>query len=179
MTAIPGIRMARLAGALFGVALAVAVVLTSQPAGGEAVGADVSAYSNQTGELAIDPAGPANFIHSLDLRPGASTDGSFRVTNQTGQAEVLRPAAVPSDHDLDRSLTVTISSGPRTLASGPLGSLAEGAGDPLVLGPGATATVSVRLSLAPDAGSKVAAALVGIAIVFETGAPETNGGIAR
>jgi len=171
MTAISGLGLARLAGCLFGVLLAAAVMLASQPAGGSAVGADVSAYSNQTGELAIEPAGPADFLHSSNLLPGDSSSGSFRVTNQTGAREALRATAVPSSHALDRSLSVEISSGDSGLASGLLGS--PEAGDPLVLGPGQTATVSVRVSLAPDIGEKAAAALVEIAIVFqpEAGAP--------
>jgi hypothetical protein len=179
MTAISGVWMARLAGGLFGVLLAVGVVLASQPASGGAVGADVSAYSNQTGELAIAPAGPADFLHVSDLRPGYSSSGSFRVTNQTGTREELRLAAVPSAHDLDRSLTVEISSGDRTLASGRLASMADGSGDPLVLDPGETDTISMRLSLARDAGPGLAAALVDIAVVFKPKAPDATGGTAR
>ena len=172
MTSISGLGLARVAGCVFGVLLAAAVLIVSQPAGGSAVGADVSAYSNQTGELAIEPAGPADFLHVADLLPGNSASGSFRVTNQTGTQETLRATAVPSTHALDRLLSVEIGSGgDRTLASGSLASTE--AGDPLVLDPGQTATVSVRLALAKDAGDKVAAALVEIAIVFqpEAGSP--------
>jgi hypothetical protein len=174
MTSISGLGLARLAGCLFGAALAVAVLLASQPAGGSAVGADVSAYSNDTGELSFDPAGPDDFLHARDLLPGHSAAGSFRVTNQTGIRETLAATAVPSSHALDRSLSVEIDSGGGTLASGSLASLAGPSGDALALDPGQTATVSVRLSLARDAGEKVAAALVEIAIVFqpaEAGAP--------
>jgi hypothetical protein len=179
MTAVSGLRTARLAGCLLGVGLAALLVLASRPAaGGEAVGAAVSAYANQTGELAIDPAGPTDFLHAGELRPGGLASGSFWVTNQTGRGEAMRLAAVPSAHDLDGSLRVEIRSGTRTLASGLLGSLAQGAGNLLVLGPGESAKVAVTVSLSRDVGPDVAAALVEIAIVFKTGAPGTNGGIA-
>src|SRR3954451_18426008 len=138
-----GVRTARLAGCLLGVVLAGILVLESRPAtGGEGVGADVSVYANQTGELAVEPAGPADFLHARELRPGASASGSFRVTNQTGRREAIRPAAVPSARDLDDSLRVEISSGGRTLASGPLGSIAADTAEPLVLDPGESAKVS-------------------------------------
>src|SRR5947199_10492445 len=112
MTAISDLRTARLAGCLVGVLLAAWLVLASRPAtGGKAVGAAVSVYSNDTGELAIDPPGPANFIDAGSLRPGDSGSGSFRVTNQTGRGEAMRVAAVPSAHELDDTLRVEIRSG--------------------------------------------------------------------
>jgi hypothetical protein len=171
---------ARLLGCLLGVVLAAWFVLSSQPAsGGQEVGAAVSAYSNDTGELAIDPAGPTDFLNDGNLRPGASASGSFRVTNQTGQVEALSVAAVPSVHDLDNTLSVEISSGDQALASGLLGSMADGGSDPLVLGPGETARVGVRVSLPADAGREVAAALDEIAVVLKTGAYRSKGEAAR
>ena len=170
MTADAGIRTARLAGCLLGVVLAGTLVLASRPAsGGQAVGADVSVYANQTGELAVDPAGPTDFLHARELHPGASASGSFRVTNQTGRPEAIRLAAVPSARDLNDSLRVEISRSGRTLASGPLGSILGGEGNFLILDPGKSARVAVTVSLPADVGRDVAAALVEIAIVFETG----------
>ena len=175
MTAISRIEATRRAGFLIGVALAVSLVLASRPATGHpAVGAAVSAYANQTGELAVDPAGPSDFLDASELRPGSSTSGSFRVTNQTGRPRAITVAAVPSSHELDHALRVAIRSGARTLAAGDLGSLGEGGGDPLVLAPGERATVSLAVSLSPEAGVDPAAAMVEIAVVLETEEPATK-----
>jgi hypothetical protein len=167
MTAISGMRRARLAGLLVGVALAAALVLASRPAsGGEAVGAAVGFYANQTGELAVSPPGPAKFIDDGGLRPGDSATGSFHVANQTGIRESIRLTATPSAHELDHALEVEMSSDGRTLVHGTLGSLAGADGRLLVLDPGQGATVTTRVSL-PSNSSDYAAALVDVSIGFE------------
>lgn len=176
MTAGSGSRTARLAGTLLGVVLAGILVLASRPvSGGAAVGAAVSAYANQTGELAVDPAGPADFLSDPELRPGASASGSFRVTNQTGAREALVLGARPSSHELDYSLEIEIRAGSTTLVSGTLGSLSERTPAPLLLDPGQTATIAVTASLADQTGPELAAALVGIAIVFDADPPAEYG----
>jgi hypothetical protein len=172
MTAISGMGRARLAGCLVGVALAAALVLASRPAsGGQAVGADVGFYANQTGELAISPPGPAKFIDASELRPGQSVSGDFSVTNQTGIREAIHLVALPSAHELDASLHVQLSSGGITLEQGTLASLAGPGGRPLVLEPGESAVVTATASLPASAGDEVAAALVDVAISFELGGP--------
>lgn len=174
MTSIKGFGTARLAGFLLGAALAVTLVLASRPAaGGGAVGASISIAAVQTGEFAVDPAEPADFLNASELRPGATARGAFRMRNQTGRRETVRLRLAPSSHELDSLLTVRISSGDRTLASGPLGSMADGAGEPIVLQPGQPASVDVRVSLAEGAGTEVAASLLEIAVTFGGGA-ETN-----
>jgi hypothetical protein len=169
MTGSRSIRTARLAGVLAGVALAAALLLAGRPAsGGETVGADVSVYANQTGELAVSPAGPARFVNDPLMRPGQSASGRFRVTNQTGVTESIRLAALPSAHDLDGSLDLRLASNGETLVDGSLASLAKPGGTPLVLWPGESRTVSVTVSLSPAASDEVAAAaLVEIAVTFE------------
>jgi hypothetical protein len=168
MSAISSMRTARLAGLLVGVALAATLVLASRPAsGGQAVGADVGFYANQTGELAISPPGPAEFIDATALRPGQSVSGDFRVTNQTGTREAIRLSALPSAHDLDDALEVRLTSGGTPLASGPLSSLARPSARPLLLGPGQSAVVSATAALALGPGDDVAAALVDVAITFQ------------
>jgi len=170
MAAIFSLRTARLAGCLLGVALATAVVLESRPAsGGQAVGADVSFYANQTGELATSPPGPARFLTRSVFRPGESAAGRFRVTNQTGTPESLHLAAMPSAHSLDRLLDVKLSSGGRTLAAGELGSLSRPSRGVLTLAPGESATVSVAASIPSTAEDRIAAALVDVSINFSLG----------
>lgn len=170
MTAISGMRRARLAGCLVGVALAAALVLASRPAsGGQAVGADVGFYANQTGELAVSPPGPAKFIDASALRPGQSVSGDFSVANQTGIREAINLSPLPSAHDLDDALELRLSSGGRTLEEGTLGSLAHGGGRPLILEPGQSAVVTTTASLPRSAGDEAAAALVDVAINFDPG----------
>ena len=170
MKAISGISRARLAGCLVGVALAAALVLASRPAsGGQAVGADVGFYANQTGELAISPPGPAKFIDASALRPGQSVSGDFNITNQTGIREAITLVPLPSAHELDSSLRLRLSSRGETLEEGTLGSLGHGGGRPLIIAPGQSAAVNTIASLPPGAGDEVAAALVDVAINFQLG----------
>jgi hypothetical protein len=170
MTAISGIRRARLAGLAVGVALAAALLLASRPAaGGAAAGADVSLYANQTGELGVAPPGPAEFIDAPRLHPGQSASGSFRLTNQTGVAEAIRLAAVPSSHRLDDTLSIRLTSRGETVVDGTLGSLASGGAGKLILRPGEAAKVNATVTLSTDAGPAAAAALVDVAIHFELG----------
>jgi hypothetical protein len=169
MTAVTGMRWARLAGCLVGVACAAALVLASRPAsGGAAVGADVGFYANQTGELAVSPAGPAKFIDERAMRPGQSVSGDFTVTNQTGIRESISLVPLASAHELDSSVRVRLDSRGATLEEGTLGSLAQG-GRPLVLDPGGSAVVTATASLHSGAGSGVAAALVDVAVNFRLG----------
>jgi hypothetical protein len=170
VTAVSGLRWARLAGCLVGVAAAATLVLASRPAsGGAAVGADVGVYANQTGELAVSPPGPAKFIDAPTLRPGQSVSGQFSVANQTGIGQRIALVPLPSGHELDDELELRLSSGGALLGSGTLGSLANGGNRPLVLAPGQSAVVEATASLPPDAGSDVAAALVDVSIDFRLG----------
>ena len=173
MTAITGMRTARLAGFAVGVALAAALLLASRPAaGGAAAGADVSVYANQTGELAVVPPGPAAFIDAPRLHPGQSASGSFGLANQTGTTERVRLVPVPSGHRLDHTLGLRLTSRGETLADDTLASLAAGSDQTLALRPGETARVEATATLSPNAGPAAAAALVDIAIHLdlETGA---------
>jgi hypothetical protein len=178
MTAISAIRAARLMGCVLGIAVAVGLFVASRPAaGGHAVGAEVDFHADLTGELAVSPAGPSFFIHQPSLRPGdPPATGSFELTNQTGNRFAIHLNAIPSDHSLDRVLSVQLGSGGQTLAAGPIGSLGSSTGQPLILDAGQTKTIDVSASLSPETGEEqAAAALVDIAIVFPhdvIGAPQ-------
>jgi hypothetical protein len=161
-------RSARIAGMVIGVGLAIVLIASGRPAaGGGALGAEVSFYANQTGELAISPPGPEDFLRERALMPGGSeAAGEFDVTNQAGGSLELRLSAVGSDRALDDELQVEISSDGRELAGGLLGELEEPTGAPLVLAPGDSATVNVEASLSGDARA-AAASLVDVAIGFD------------
>ena len=161
-------RSARIAGWVIGAALAIVLIASGRPAaGGDAVGAKVSFYANQTGELAISPPGPEDFLRDRALMPGGSpAAGEFDVTNQAGESLELLMSAVGSDRVLDDELQVEISSDDRELAGGLLGELEEPSGAPLVLAPGDSATVEVEASL-PGEAPAAAASLVDVAIGFE------------
>jgi hypothetical protein len=150
MTAIRGIWMARAIGVAAGVAAAVAVLIASHPAqGGAAVGTEVTVHADLTGELAISPAAPADFLHSRSLHPGESVSASFSVTNQTGQPQSVRASAIPSDPKLAHLVTLTFSDGGR-----------------LVLGAGQSGRITATATLHQTAGSHWQAALIDYALLL-------------
>jgi hypothetical protein len=149
MTAIRGIWVARAIGAAVGVAAAATLLVASHPAqGGAAVGAEVAAHADMTGELAVSPAGPENFLHARSLQPGESESGSFSVTNQTGQSQTIHARAVAADPKLEHLVSLTFSDGGR-----------------LLLGPGQTARITATATLVPAAGSHWQAALIDYAVL--------------
>ena len=99
--------------------------------------------------------------------------------NQTGRREAVRLRLPPSSHKLDGLLHVEIRSEGRTVASGPLGSMADGAGDPIVLAPGEQVPVAITVSLPAGSEAKVAAALVQVDVTFQVGPRALTGGSAR
>src|SRR3954453_8239197 len=150
MTVRTGIWPARIWGALAGVVAAAALLIASHPAqGGAAVGAEVTAHAHMTGELAVSPADPSDFIHVRALRPGQEATGSFTVTNQTGRAQTVRARSLPSDPGLASVVELDFDRG--------------GA---LVLAPGASGSMTARVRISPSAGSRWQAALVDYAVLL-------------
>ena len=150
MTVRTGIWSARIWGALVGIVAAGALLIASHPAqGGAAVGAEVTAHADVTGELTVSPAGPADFIHVRALRPGQEVTGSFTVTNQTGQPQRVQARAVPSDPHLASVVEIDFERG-----------------GTVVLGPGESAPVTARVRLSPSAGSGWQAALIDYAVLL-------------
>ncbi len=113
--------------ACIGAGIAFALIAGSGPAsGGEPLGAEVSFYSNRTGELAVSPPAPTTFLHEPALMPGGgAATGGFKLTNQTAEAQRLRIVAVGSNAVLDDEMVVELTSGGQVLATGTLGELAE------------------------------------------------------
>ncbi len=152
MTVRTGIWSARIWGALAGVVAAGALLIASHPAqGGAAVGAEVTAHADVTGELSVSPAAPADFIHVRTLRPGEVASGSFTVSNQTGQPQRVQARAVPSDPALASVIDFAFAG--------------RGA---VVLQPGESGAVSARVSVAPTAGTRWQAALLDYAVLLHS-----------
>ncbi len=152
MTVRTGIWSARIWGALAGVVAAGALLIASHPAqGGAAVGAEVTAHADVTGELSVSPADPADFIHARTLRPGQVGSGSFTVTNQTGQAQRVRARAVSSDPALASVIDFAFVGG-----------------GTVVLRPGESGPISVRVTVASTAGTRWQAALLDYAVLLHS-----------
>ncbi len=152
MTVRTGIWSARIWGALAGLVAAGALLIASHPAqGGAAVGAEVTAHADITGELSVTPADPADFIHVRTLRPGEDATGSVTVTNETGQAQRVRARAIPSDPSLASVVEFAFADG-----------------GTVVLRPGESAPISAGVSVSPTAGSRWQAALIDYAVLLHS-----------
>jgi hypothetical protein len=152
MTAVPGIWAARIGGALAGIVAAGALLIATFPAqGGAAVGAELTAHADVTGELAVSPTGPSDFLHARALHPGQTASGSFTVTNQTGQRQSIRARAIASDPKLAHLLTLSLNRGGR-----------------LVLAPGESGSITATAALVPAGGSHWQAALIDYAVLLHT-----------
>ena len=152
MTAVSGIWAARIVGALLGIVAAGALLIASFPAqGGAAVGAELTAHADVTGELAVSPAGPSYFLHARALHPGQSASGSFMVTNQTGQRQAIRPRAIASNPKLAHLVTLTFRQGGR-----------------LVLAPGESGSITATAALPRTSGSHWQAALIDYAVLLRS-----------
>jgi hypothetical protein len=151
MTAVPGIWAARIGGVLVGIAAAGALLIASIPAqGGTAVGAEVTAHADVSGELAVSPTG-SYFLHARALHPGQSASGSFTVTNQTGQRQAIRARAIASNPKLAHLVTLSFSQGGR-----------------LLLAPGQSGSITGTATLARAGGSHWQAALIDYAILLRS-----------
>jgi hypothetical protein len=152
LTALRGIWAARIGGALAGILAAGALLIASLPAqGGAAVGTEVTAHADVTGELSVSPADPADFLHARWLQPGESRSGALIVTNQTGQTQVVHARAAGSDPELERLIPLSLGGDGR-----------------LVLAPGQSGSITATVSLAPSPGSRWQAALIDYAVTLDT-----------
>ncbi|MDP9227746.1 MAG: hypothetical protein M3M99_01690 [Actinomycetota bacterium] len=164
-----GIWAARATGCLIGATAALVLLITSRPTeGGEAIGAEVSAHADLNGELALSPAGPANFIHERALRPGDVATGTVLVRNQTGQRQDVRVWALGSTPALDQALELSFAAGDRQLRAGTLGDLAAKGGGAVVLAPGESTEITTTASIRAGAPAGWEAALVDVAVLFDS-----------
>jgi hypothetical protein len=108
----------RVAGALVGVGLALALLLLSRPgAVGSPLPAAVRVAVAPVGELEVTPAPPRPVFVADALRPGGPrAAGGFRVRNQTAADLVVALEASAGSTALDGLLRVRVEAGGRVLA---------------------------------------------------------------
>jgi hypothetical protein len=118
-------NLARAAGALLGLTLAVTLLLVSRPGAADAgAPASLSVAIAPVGELEISPAPPQPVLEARSLRPGGPpASGAFTVRNQTGEDLTVVLRADVSSTALNGLLEVRIQSGGRVLSESTLESL--------------------------------------------------------
>jgi hypothetical protein len=118
-------NLARAAGALLGLTLAVTLILVSRPGdAGAGAPASVSVTVAPAGELEISPPPPQPVLEVRSLRPGRPpASGAFAVRNQTGEDLGVALRAEVSSTALNGLLEVRVRSGERLLAESSLESL--------------------------------------------------------
>jgi hypothetical protein len=109
---------ARMAGALVGVGLALALLFFSRPgAAGSPLPAAVRVTVAPMGELEVTPAPPRPVFVADALRPGGpSATGGFLVRNQTGANLAVALAASANSTALDGLLRLRVEAAGRVLA---------------------------------------------------------------
>jgi hypothetical protein len=144
------LRRAHVAGVVAGLALLPALApLARVPAADRRPTAAVVVRAVPAPEL--DVPGDAVVLRAPALAPGgAGAEGTVRVRNLTARTLHLRVGARADVPDLDGVLELRVTAG-GPLAEGPLGGLR--AGRPLPLGPGAAATVAVRVRIPAEQGA--------------------------
>jgi len=146
----PSRGVIRCAGSILGAVLVVLLLAGWDVPGGQtARGADVSLTVNRTGELGVEPLG--RLLAARDLSPGRSRDVIFFATNTTGATRAVRLRARVDGADLDDRLLVRVTAWRRTLFAGTLGQLRAATRHSLVLSPGASVPVIVRVGLSSRA----------------------------
>ncbi len=115
-------NLARAAGALVGLALAVTLLLVSRPgAAGAGAPATVGFAIAPVGELEVSPAPPRPVLAMRALRPGGPrAKGAFTIRNQTGEDLAVALRAEVDSTALNGLLEVRVRSGGRLLADSAL-----------------------------------------------------------
>jgi hypothetical protein len=118
-------NLARTAGALLGLALAVTLLLVSRPgAVGAGAPAALSVAIAPVGELEIAPPPPRPLLEARSLRPGGpAAVGALAVRNQTGDSLAVALRAEVDSTALNGLLEVRVRSGGSVLAESSLESL--------------------------------------------------------
>jgi hypothetical protein len=143
---IPLRRGTRCAGLVLGAVLVVLLLAGWRVPGAQTVaGAGVSVTVNRTGELDVEPLG--RLVAVRDLLPGRRAEVLFITTNTTGSAVAVRLRARVDGADLDDQLALRISAWGDRLFAGTLGQLRVATRRGLVLSPGASVPVIVRVWL--------------------------------
>ena len=118
----------RLAGALLGAGVALALLLAAKPSASFArLPASAGFTVPATGELAVTPAPGRPFLLARALTPeGPPVSARFTVRNQTGAALTIGFRAVAGARQLDGLLRIRLRAGDATLANTTLQGLRNG-----------------------------------------------------
>lgn len=118
-------NLARTAGALLGLTLAVTLLLVSRPgAVGAGAPAALSVAIAPVGELELTPPPPRPVLEARSLRPGGPrASGAFAIRNQTGETLAVALRADMDSTALNGLLEVRVRSGEQVLAESSLESL--------------------------------------------------------
>ena len=163
-----GLGWARGIGFLMGVAAAFALLLSWRVPGGDGrLGADVLVAAASTGEIAVARPGP--LLSATGMSPGSeAAAGSLTIYNRSPLTMSVHVKAVPSNHDLDDLLWVSIEANGDNLYRGPLGTLSEGTPNGFLLAPGDGRDLSISAWLPTSAGSGYEARIASIDLTFDT-----------
>ena len=166
MNAISHKNVARAAGAMVGIGLALALLVLARPgAAGSPLAAGVRVAVEPSGELEIVPVPPRPALVAEGLRPGGpEATGGFAVRNQTGSALAVALTAQADSTALDGLLRVQVRAVGRLLADGTLESLRKRP-PRLRLASGQRARLSLRVWLPPDVFSGYEGVLVEASLV--------------
>ena len=147
--------MLRAAGFFLGLAIvAMALVAWRVPPGDGTLGADVTFFSVENGNLAVLPSGP--FAQKRGLDAGDELAGQVTVRNRTGKAMRIQLRAPADRPELDSLLDVEATAGRTVLYRGRLVGLRRWTKKSFVVGPRARQDVRLRATLPQDAGGRFA-----------------------
>jgi hypothetical protein len=160
-------HVARAIGAVLGLGLAVAIVLTARPsASGAGLTATARFSIRPSGELATSPPAPQPVLVADSLRPGKSrTAASFALHNQTPRAMTLNFAARPSGTALNGLLQVRLTAGGQTLASGALQGMLYGSTGSLRLPSGASRRLKLEAWMPASVGDGYEGRLIHVFLI--------------
>jgi hypothetical protein len=145
----------RAVGFFLGLAIfAIALVAWRVPPGDGTIGADVSFYSVENGNLAVSPLG--RFAQKRALEQGDELTGRVTVRNRTGKPVRVQLRAPTDRPELDALLDVEATAGKTVLYRGRLVGLRRWTKRSFALGRGAEQYVRLRASLPQDAGGRFA-----------------------
>jgi hypothetical protein len=163
----------RVAGAVLGVGLALALLVLSRPgAAGSPLAAEVRIEVAPVGELEVRPGPPQPVLVAAGLRPGGKPAAAgFLVRNQTGAELAVDLIARPDSTALDGLLRVRAWADGRRLADTTLGGLRVRP-LPLRLASGERVRLRLQAWLPEEVSSGYEGRLVDVSLVPEVRTPE-------
>ena len=147
--------MLRAVGFFLGLAMvALALVAWRVPPGDGTLGADLTFFSVETGNLAVTPSGA--FAQKRGLEAGDELAGRATVRNWTGKAIRIQLRAPADRPELDALLDVEATAGKTVLYQGRLAGLRHWTKRSFVVAPHARQDVRRRATHPQDAGGRYA-----------------------